>query len=197
MQKELSEMTLEELWQLFPIVLVAHQIEWKDWYQEEVEILKGLLPEDGVAAIYHIGSTAITTIMAKPIVDILIELNDCTPLTAIKDILITNGYLWMSENERRVSLNKGYTKNGYAKKVFHVHLRKQGDIDEVYFRDYLLSHLDIAKAYETLKLSLGQQYPHHRDHYTEGKTDFVKNITSLAKKQISSQNQENVKEEKR
>ncbi|MCM1513507.1 MAG: GrpB family protein [Anaeroplasma bactoclasticum] len=181
MQKELSEMTLEELWQLFPIVLVEHQTEWKDWYQEEAEILKEILPQESIFAIYHIGSTAIATIMAKPIVDILVELTDSYPLTIIKDILIARGYLCMSESEIRVSLNKGYTKDGYAKKVFHIHLRKKGDIDEVYFRDYLLSHIDIAKAYEVLKLALGQQYSHHRDHYTEGKTAFVKYITSLAK----------------
>ncbi|MCM1259928.1 MAG: GrpB family protein [Prevotella sp.] len=184
MQKELSQMTLEELWQLFPIVLVQHQSKWKDWYQEEVEILKSLLPQESISAIYHIGSTAIDTIMAKPIVDILIEVNDNYPLTTIKDMLLTKGYLCMNESEIRVALNKGYTKDGYDEKVFHIHLRKKGDIDEVYFRDYLLMHKDIAQAYEALKLSLGQQYPHHRDHYTEGKTDFVKHITNFAKKQI-------------
>lgn len=185
MQKELSQMTLEELWQLFPIVLVDHQIEWKDYYQEEVAILKDLLPKESIYAIHHVGSTAIATIMAKPIVDILVELTDSYTLSDIKDILIARGYLCMNENENRVSLNKGYTKNGFAEKVYHIHLRKKGDIDEVYFRDYLLMHIDVAKAYETLKLSLGKQYPHHRDHYTEGKTSFVKDITTLAKKTIS------------
>ena len=30
MGKKLSEMTLEELWQLFPIVLTEHQRSWKE-----------------------------------------------------------------------------------------------------------------------------------------------------------------------
>ena len=34
MGKKLSEMSLEELWQLFPIVLTKHQSCWKDWYEE-------------------------------------------------------------------------------------------------------------------------------------------------------------------
>ena len=34
MRKELSEMTLEELWELFPIFLVAHDDRWKDNYNE-------------------------------------------------------------------------------------------------------------------------------------------------------------------
>ena len=31
MTKSLEDMTLEELWQLFPIVLREHQAEWKEW----------------------------------------------------------------------------------------------------------------------------------------------------------------------
>ena len=34
MGKDLSEMTLEELWELFPIFLVAHDNRWKDYYNE-------------------------------------------------------------------------------------------------------------------------------------------------------------------
>lgn len=40
MKKKLSEMTLEELWQLFPIVLTEHQACWEDWYAEEERLLK-------------------------------------------------------------------------------------------------------------------------------------------------------------
>lgn len=35
MAKPLSEMTLEELWELFPIVLAEHRDCWADWYAEE------------------------------------------------------------------------------------------------------------------------------------------------------------------
>ena len=34
MGKELSEMTLEELWELFPIFLAAHNDRWKDSFHE-------------------------------------------------------------------------------------------------------------------------------------------------------------------
>jgi len=56
MGKSLSDMTLEELWQLFPIFLTPHQDEWKDWYQDEAAILKDLLPP--TVQLHHIGSTA-------------------------------------------------------------------------------------------------------------------------------------------
>ena len=72
MKKKLSEMSLEELWRLFPIVLSEPQTRWKEWYAEEAEFLKGFLTQG--ERISHIGSTAISTIWAKPIIDILIEI---------------------------------------------------------------------------------------------------------------------------
>ena len=42
MSKKLSEMSLEELWQLFPIFLENHKTYWVDWYNEEVKNLKNI-----------------------------------------------------------------------------------------------------------------------------------------------------------
>ena len=78
MKKPLSEMTLEELWQLFPIILTEHQDCWKEWYAEESALLQKILPPYCIIRISHIGSTAIGGIWAKPTVDILIETTpDC------------------------------------------------------------------------------------------------------------------------
>ncbi len=72
----------------------------------------------------------------------------------------------------RASFNKGYTLDGFAEKVFHLHLRYSEDNDELYFRDYLIENPDIAKEYEKLKLGLWKKYEHDRDAYTEAKTDM-------------------------
>lgn len=177
MGKKLSEMSLEELWQLFPIILTGHQEVWSDWYAEEKDILASLLPENAV--IHHIGSTAIEGIWAKPIVDILIEVPEVRDLLVAKDVLVSNGYICMSQDEKRISLNKGYTENGFAEKVFHIHLRISGDNDEIAFRDYLNTHSGVAREYEKLKLSLWKQYEHDRDGYTKEKTEFVTKIKYL------------------
>lgn len=68
MGKSLSEMSLEELWQLFPIILTEHKDCWKQWYAEEEQHIKEMLPAG--SRINHIGSTAIDSIWAKPIIDI-------------------------------------------------------------------------------------------------------------------------------
>ena len=88
----------------------------------------------------------------------------------------------MSEGENRLSFNKGYTKDGFAEKVFHLHLRYQGDNDELYFRDYLREHPEVAKDYERLKLGLWEKYEYNRDAYTDAKSDFIRKYTQKAKK---------------
>jgi GrpB-like predicted nucleotidyltransferase (UPF0157 family) len=181
MSKKLEEMSLQELWELFPIILVKHQDYWSSWCRDEIENLKSILPDTMINRISHIGSTSIPDIWAKPIIDILLEINRKEELCLAKEYLLKNGWLCMDETEDRISLNKGYTDEGYAEKVFHLHLRVAGDHDELYFRDYLLKFPDIAKEYEELKLSLWKRYEHDRDGYTKAKTDFVKKYTELSK----------------
>lgn len=93
-----------------------------------------------------------------------------------------NGFIRMSSDKNRVSFNRGYTENGFEEKVYHLHLRQVGDNDELYFRDYLNEHSQIAKEYEQLKLDLWKQYEHNRDAYTKAKSDFIKKWTLEAKK---------------
>lgn len=127
------------------------------------------------------GSTAIKGIWAKPIVDILIVVNTAEQMQNVFRALQDNGYLLMSKSSGRISFNKGYTPNGFADRVFHLHIRLADDIDEVYFRDYLNAHFEVAKEYEQLKMLLWRKYEHNRDAYTEAKTDFVKKYTAIAK----------------
>ncbi|MBE5731298.1 MAG: GrpB family protein, partial [Clostridiales bacterium] len=120
-------------------------------------------------------------IWAKPIIDILVEVPKESNLLDYKALLENNGYICMSQSEDRISFNKGYTENGFAERVFHLHLRYAGDNDELYFRDYLIEFPDIAKEYEKLKLSLWKEHEHNRDAYTNAKTEFVKKYTEKAK----------------
>lgn len=179
MGKKLSEMTLKELWQLFPIFLTEHDPRWTAWYAEEVERLKSMLPQ---MRFYHIGSTAVSGIMAKPIIDILAVASAPAEQKRAAETLQARGYLLMAAADR-ISLNKGYTENGFAERVFHIHIVSNDDTDEIYFRDYLNAHPDVAKQYEKLKLALWKAYEHDRDAYTRAKTEFVKKYTALAKQE--------------
>lgn len=182
MSKKLSEMTLEELWALFPIRLTEHNDEWEKQYNEMKAHLEKRLSSCHIVRISHIGSTAVKGIWAKPIVDILVEIAPDEDMAAVAEIIINSGFIKMSESEKRISFNCGYTEKGFAEKVYHLHLRYTGDNDELYFRDYLNDNPSIAEEYQRLKLDLWHKYEYNRDAYTEAKTEFVKKYAAEAKK---------------
>ena len=181
--KKLSEMTLQELWALFPIFLVEHRERWKQDYAEMEARLAALLDGLPIERISHIGSTSINNIWAKNIVDILVEMPSFDIVKEASSILQKNGFSHMSSEGERISLNFGYTEEGFAEQVYHIHLRCSGDNDELYFRDYLREHPELAKEYEELKLSLWKKYEHDRNAYTDAKTDFIRKWTTAAKRQ--------------
>lgn len=176
---KLQDLGLDELWELFPICFVDSNAEFEKQFLAEKENLNVLL-DDYAKRISHIGSTAIKNIKTKPIVDILVEI-DLANKDNVKEILLNNNYILMHESFDKISFNKGYAANGYADRVFHIHIKKFGDCDELYFRDYLNDNDEKAKEYEKLKEELYNKYNPNRDLYTAGKSDFVQAITESAK----------------
>lgn len=188
MGKELSEMTLEELWNLFPIILKEHNTDYKDWYEIEKQKLFNCIDKKNIMRINHIGSTSVEGLIAKPTVDILLEINTETDIEQLKDILLHNGWLLMSSENKpfmKMSFNKGYTKQGFAKKVYHLHVRYYGNWNELYFRDYIIEHKEVAEEYEKLKLGLIEKYEHDRDGYTDAKSEFILKYTQKAKQEYA------------
>ncbi len=180
--KPLSEMSLEELWELFPIFLVPHNDAWIKRFNIEKRYLLSHISDGTILRIEHVGSTAIESIQAKDIIDMLVIIDDDINMMDVAFKLKKLGYLIMSKSDNRVSLNKGYTKYGFARDVFHLHLRRKEDCDEIYFRDYMNQHPEEARDYESLKIFLAEMHKNNRDAYTEAKTDFIMRITENAKK---------------
>ena len=189
MTKKLSDMTLGELWRLFPIILKEHDPAYFDWYKTEKEELLKCLPADNLKRIYHIGSSAVEGLLSKPTVDILLEIDRNAEIEETVKRLVENGWTLMSKTDepyKNRSFNKGYTPDGFAEKVYHLHVRYSGDWDELYFRDYLIAHSDVAQEYGRLKLVLLEQYRNDRDGYTEAKSEFIKEYTKIARKEFGS-----------
>ena len=188
MSKSLSEMSLKELWQLFPIILKEHNPEYKNWYSAEKEKLEAVLSVENIERINHIGSTAVPGLLAKPTVDILLEISREAEISKVEAELKNAGWILMHKNKEDENLNlvfnKGYTPEGFAEQVFHLHIRYLGDWDELYFRDYLRAHPEIAQKYRELKKSLEEKYKHNRDGYTEAKTEFINKWTIEARKEL-------------
>lgn len=168
---------------MFPIILKKHNPNYKDWYEEEKQrIIRHVKPEN-IVRISHIGSTAVEGLAAKPTVDILLEIDGACSVSEAAEALENLGWGLMSrENDPvKLSFNKGNTPQGFADRVYHLHVRYFGNWPELYFRDFLKAHPDVAGEYERLKLKLWKQYEYDRDGYTEAKTDFIKRYSDIAK----------------
>ncbi len=101
----LENLSLEKLWELFPITFTDYSENFKNAYLEE-KILNSLIG-NYIKRISHIGSTSIKNIKTKPIVDILIEIN-FNDKDIVKEILCNNNYILMNESANKISFNKGY-----------------------------------------------------------------------------------------
>ena len=164
----------EDFKRKFPIKLVKHNNEWTSWYEDEKANLLAKLVKYKVN-LYHIGSTAIPNIYSKDIIDIILEINKIDDFDSIINMLNVEWELrWKEDN--RAFLVKGYGVDGFLDKVYHLHIRRKGDIEEVKFRDVLIKNPKIAKQYEKLKLDLELTYKYDREGYTAGKTKFIKDI---------------------
>ncbi|MDD5021991.1 MAG: GrpB family protein [Endomicrobiaceae bacterium] len=182
--KKLSEMSITELWQLFPIQLRQYNSLWKDWYLQEEKQLINIIGNKNIERINHIGSTAVIGMISKPTIDILIEIVQNCNLENLINAMKKNNYIFEPQPENPppyMMFMKGYTENGFEEKVYHLHIRYLGNWNELYFRDYLQIHKEVAEKYGKLKLKLKEQFEHNRDAYTNAKTEFICKYDKSAK----------------
>ncbi|MGI5899788.1 MAG: GrpB family protein [Christensenellales bacterium] len=173
---------------IYPIILSEYNLAWPEWYAEEKANLERLIGADKVFRISHFGSTSVPGLMAKPTVDILLEINEDTDIEELVAALPSSEYICLRREGNSLSehdlvmILKGYISDGFAEKVYHIHVRYNGDYDELYFSDHLIAHPEVAAEYADLKRGLFANYEHDRDGYTEAKGEFIKEITRNARK---------------
>lgn len=170
----------EDLWRIFPIIVSKHQPNWANFYAQEKQLLEKQLGLDKIARINHFGSTSVPGLVAKPIIDILLETFPDVIIKDLKKKIEHIGYICVKSGAKAVFL-KGYTPDGFCGQAFHLHIRHLSDWDELYFRDYLCQHPEVASEYGQLKKALEQKFFYNRDSYSAAKTNFVRKITKLAK----------------
>lgn len=176
-------MSPAELGRLFPVILSAHDEGWAALYEAERELLLAAAGAANVARVSHYGSTAVPGLLAKPTIDILLEIKEGAGGAALITAMKGAGYSYApqpSDPPPHMMFMKGYSPEGFLGQAFHVHVRYPGDWPELHFRDYLLSSPETAAAYAELKRGLQARYRNDREAYTAGKTDFIKAATRRA-----------------
>lgn len=160
------------------VELCEHELEWEENAALTIEKLKRIF---GVAAvdIAHVGSTSITKIKAKPIIDIAVAVNSFEDVTPLVPVLEANGFLrrhWETADQLLFACGD-YSRPGGIQTHF-IHVVKAGSREwrnYINFRDYLNAKPDVAKEYEALKVRLADKYRNDpgRKKYLEGKYGFI------------------------
>jgi len=129
-----------------------------------------------IVAVHHIGSTAIPGIFAKPIIDILMEVNDVLALDRHTSALTDLGYEAMGEFG--IAGRRYFRKDSAGGVRTHqVHAFEGGNpaIERhLAFRDYMIAHPVIAQSYSLLKQQLAATHPNDIEAYMDGKDSFIK-----------------------
>jgi GrpB-like predicted nucleotidyltransferase (UPF0157 family) len=184
-----GNMTKVELGQLYPITLSEYTNKWTQLYEKESHNLQNILGPNIALGIEHIGSTAVPGMIAKPTVDILVDIPENFGADQIIEKLAKEDYIHMKEVTDHILFVKGYTPTGLAEESYHIHMgpkSQQSLWDRLYFRDYLIMNPHEQDEYTALKLSLQKQYKHDREAYTHGKDDYIKRITQKGKEALMS-----------
>ncbi|MBS3784966.1 MAG: GrpB family protein [Anaerolineae bacterium] len=162
------------------IEVVPHNPHWSEQFEQEVDELTAVFGEEIVAA-HHIGSTAIPGIVAKPIIDILLEVRDIGRIDAFNEEMRARGYL--PKGAFGIPGRRFFIKGTEESRTHHIHVFQAGDPEfrrHLTFRDYLRAHRDEAQAYSRLKQELAQRVPHDIEGYMAGKDAFIKEIERRA-----------------
>jgi GrpB-like predicted nucleotidyltransferase (UPF0157 family) len=166
------------------VKLEAYNEEWKEEFLSVKQAILKATPINE-SRIEHIGSTAIKGIVAKPILDLVVGVDDIENVDeAIFHGLKEVGFLRLRvERPNEIVLAK-FTDETYEEKTHFIHLvefDKELWKDLIFFRDYLNANETAREQYNNLKLKFLEEKRSGIKDYTDYKEQFVKSI--FAKRQ--------------
>jgi GrpB-like predicted nucleotidyltransferase (UPF0157 family) len=156
------------------VKVVPYNSDWPIMYDLEVARLREILGNQLVSS-FHIGSTAIPGMSAKPIIDILLEVKSITELNDFNDAMIELGY--NPKGEYGIPGRRYFSKNDSSNiRTHHIHAFQSGNIGlerHLAFRDYMIAHPEDAEEYARLKIELAEAFQWDIDGYCDGKDSYV------------------------
>lgn len=164
------------------VVLKEYNPEYKVLFEQEKNTLMNILG-DHVVDIQHVGSTSITSILSKPILDIVVAIKDFSKIAEIEEKLVGNKYISRGLIEGPLDKYQ-FLKGNSTKRFCHIYvteLNSESWYRFVLFRDYMNSHIEEAREYEKLKENLARLYPDDRRNYTKHKDKYITSVIEKAK----------------
>ncbi|HHF7365403.1 TPA: GNAT family N-acetyltransferase [Legionella bozemanae] len=157
------------------VEVIRYNPSWPELFAAEAHQIKQALGSNCIE-IYHIGSTSVPGLSAKPIIDILPVVENILLVDKASESMEKIGYVTMGEYGIPF---RRYFQKGATKRTHNVHVFEKGNSEierHLYFRDWMRTHPNDRDAYATLKMALAKQFPNDINAYCLGKEEFISNI---------------------
>ena len=164
--------------------LVEYDPAWPAKFDEMANWLRSAIAPDIALGIEHYGSTAIPNMIAKPVIDILLEVPSFTEARRSLIPVFNKPeceYWWYNDHMLFI-----VRKEIMGMRTHHIHAAPKGHHiwEGIAFRDYLRAHPEEAAHYATLKRNLAKYHANDREAYTDSKDNFVREVTAKALRSV-------------
>ena len=164
------------------IVIVDYDSRWPEQFQKHAGMLKRALGSRALA-IEHVGSTSVPMLAAKPIIDIVVVVEDCADEAAYFPSLVEAGYVLRVREPDWHQHRMFRTPELDA----HVHIFSPGCVEvtrQIAFRDRLRANVKDRLFYESVKRKLAKEDWSDMNAYAQAKTEVVERIIARALQEV-------------
>lgn len=158
------------------VILAEYDSSWPSKFREEKAHLLNIIGKWNFGGVEHVGSTAVTGMIAKPVIDVMFgvsSLEESQP--AIRE-LEKHDYNY---SPYKTEVMHWFCKPSFAFRTHHIHLVPfESPLwqERIRFRELLSTNEYIAKCYISLKQQLAATYKEDREAYTENKGPFIQEV---------------------
>ena len=162
------------------ITVLNYDPEWPLKYERERKAIAKILDGNGIS-IYHIGSTSVPGLAAKPIIDMMAVVRSLEKVDDARGKFSELGYEYLGEFG---IAGRRYFRKGGDERTHQIHIFQADDWNNIErhlaFRDYMRTHEKERAEYAEIKTALAQRFPYDIDGYCDGKDAFVREMEKRA-----------------
>ena len=162
------------------ITVLNYDPEWPLKYERERKAIAKILDGNGIS-IYHIGSTSVPGLAAKPIIDMMAVVRSLEKVDDARGKFSELGYEYLGEFG---IAGRRYFRKGGDERTHQIHIFQADDWNNIgrhlAFRDYMRTHEKERAEYAEIKTALAQRFPYDIDGYCDGKDAFVREMEKRA-----------------
>jgi GrpB-like predicted nucleotidyltransferase (UPF0157 family) len=166
---------------MLEVRVVPPDSSWVAQFQLEASLIRATLFKHNIE-IHHIGSTAIAGVHAKPIIDMMLLIDDLS--IADNEIAAIQALGYEALGEFGILGRRYFRKNTSSGiRTHHVHAFERHNDNgkrHLAFRDYMNSNPTAAQEYSLLKQRLAKESSCDMEGYMNGKDEFIKHHQALA-----------------